>query len=227
MPKDLSKKVINSFIYTFSAFLTLVIVRPALSQDLSRESSGVTLNFSRSSLTSAYSFSGIGSVDLHVDGYLVGTSFDLSNEMSLGFGYFKGRGALSFFDYQGEGQFISINYNVHNNLDVHNGHGMKASIGLRHVNTSVDILVGGASVQFSDSKDLIEAQTEVAITEDISVFASVVGDISSFNPSYGIGLNVGIKDSGYLNFGYSTTSESIEGLSVKSTAFLMGYKLKF
>ncbi len=226
MPNDLKNKVIK-FVLIFPAFLTLVIVGPALSQDLSREKSGVTFNFSKSSLNSTYSITGIGSVDLNVDGYLVGTSFDLSNEISLGIGYFKGRGALSFFDYQGEGQFISINYNVLNNLDLHNGHGMKTSIGFRHVNTSIDILVGGASVQFSDSTDLIEAQTEVAITKDISVSASVVGDISNFNPSYGIGLNIGIIDSGYLNVGYSTASDSIQGLSIESTAFLIGYKLKF
>ena len=161
-----------------------------------------------------------------LDGFGLAASLALSEDVSLLLGYTSLKGDVLTFASTLSSMDLSLAYDIHNDLSFKEGSGTRLRAGIGYGSTKLETKIG--AITFSDSVKgaILGANFEAAISEKISVKASVAGMLKDFKPTYGIGgaYKVG---GGKVTLGYSAQEEKVAGVTIKGSGFNIGYTFDY
>ena len=177
-------------------------------------------------LTQTFTYSGV-SVDVTVDGYSIGGTFPVTDVIGIQAAYTAGNGSLLGFGYDLTQTYFGLEYNLNNDLRLSEGTGSKLSASLGVASGKISTTISGATYSESDSFTMVGLSTEIATSKNMSVLGSLSADINDFNPTYGLGVNIGVGGNSYVQLSYSGSTDKIGAIDVDTSLISIGYQTRF
>jgi len=159
-------------------------------------------------------------------GFGISSSLSLSETTSVIFDYSKLTGNVVTFASTLTGMNVILSYDIHNDLSYANGSGSRLRAGIGYGSQKLTTKIG--STEYSDTQKgaLIGANYDVAISDNVSISASVSGQLKNFDPTFGVGAGYKLGD-GKITASYSTNSETIGSVKVTVSGFNIGYAFEY
>ena len=171
--------------------------------------------------------SGSATAALDMDGFALGASIDITEQIFLTGSYQKMSGTLSAalsgttivsgnLDY--DSITFGVGLNLINDLDRQAGTGSNLRTAIAYSKSDLGTL--------SANNTLVGINYDIALAEKVSMDATFSGVLDDFNPAYGIGVAYSLGN-GDLFARYSFTEDTISGIKYEETGISIGYSLNF
>ena len=161
-----------------------------------------------------------------LDGFGITSSFSLSDRVSIIGDYTRLTGTVLSFPSTMTGIQAIVAYDLFNDLSLIEGTGSRLRAGIGYISQKVTIKVSSTEYRESSKGATLGANFEAALSEDISIDASVSGLLKDFDPTIGIGASYRVG-SGKIRASYSAKEETIGLVKIKVSGFNIGYTFEY
>ena len=159
-------------------------------------------------------------------GFGVTSSLPLSESTAIVFDYSRLTGNVLTFASTMTGMNVILAYDIFDDLSYQNGSGSRLRAGIGYGSQKLTTKIG--STKYSDTQKgaLIGANFDVAVSEDVSISASVTGQLKKFDPTFGVGVGYKVGG-GKITASYSTKTDKIGAVKVTTSGFNIGYAFEY
>ena len=166
-------------------------------------------------------------VAIDMDGYSIGTTVDINEQLFLTGLYQKLSGTLTASisgttlatgNLDQDTLTFGLGINLINELDREAGTGSNLKTVLAYIKSDLGTL--------SENSTLLGLGYDFALAKNVSVNATFSGVVDDFNPAYGLGISYSLGG-GQLFAGYAFSDDNIAGIKLEQSAFNVGYSLDF
>ena len=159
-------------------------------------------------------------------GFGVTSSLPLSESMAIAFDYSRLTGNVVTFASTLTRMNVIFGYDIYDNLSYQNGSGSRLRAGIGYGSQKLTTKIGSTEYSGTEKGALIGANFDVAVSENVSVSASVAGQLKNFDPTFGVGVGYKVGG-GKITAAYSTNSETVSGVKITASGFNIGYAFEY
>jgi len=159
-------------------------------------------------------------------GFGVTSSLSLSESTAIIFDYSRLTGNVATFASTMTGMNVIFSYDIYDALSYQNGSGSRLRAGIGYGSQKLTTKIGGTNYSDTEKGALIVANFDAAVSENVSIGASVAGQLKNFDPTFGVGVGYKVGG-GKITAAYSTNSETIGGVKITASGFNIGYAFEY
>lgn len=159
-------------------------------------------------------------------GFGISSTSSLSEDVFISSSYTRLSGDIVGFPSSQSAWQLGVGYTIHDDLNLKAGTGSQLRTGFGYYSSSLDARISGTDYSESDSGAIIGVNYDIALGEAVSLDATLSGPLENFEVSFGIGGSYKVG-AGKIRLAYTSNEDAIEGVTVKSSGYQLGYTFNY